>query len=113
MLTSNMISRENITNLSFLQSLHFFSYAFVYTSFFSGHSTMSTVERINLKVFVRLGKTPSLASEKLQQVFGENTVLCNHIFEWYKRFKEGHEDVKMTLGVGIFQQAGLKSTSSG
>ena len=41
MLSSNIISWEYITNLSFLQLLHFFPHAFVYTSSFSDCSAMN------------------------------------------------------------------------
>ena len=55
---------------------------------------MTTEQRINLKILVRLGKTPSDALGMLQEVYGDETMSCSHVFEWHKRFKEGLEDVE-------------------
>ena len=55
---------------------------------------MTTEQRINLKFLVRLGKTPSDALGMLQEVYGDETMSCSRVFEWHKRFKEGHKDVE-------------------
>ena len=55
---------------------------------------MTTEQRINLKLLVRLGKTPLDALGMLQEVYGGETMLRSHVFEWHKRFKEGREDVE-------------------
>ena len=55
---------------------------------------MATEQRINLKFLVRLGKTPSDALGMLQEVYGDETMSRSRVFEWHKRFKEGHEDVE-------------------
>ena len=43
---------------------------------------------------VRLGKAPSDALRVLQEVYGDEAMSCSSVFEWHKRFKEGHEDVE-------------------
>ena len=78
--------------LVFLQSLHFFPRAFVYS--FSGYLAMCTKEQINMRFLVQLEKTPSQALEMLQRVYGDNTMTCTCVFEWCKRFKENHKEVK-------------------
>lgn len=55
---------------------------------------MNTEQRTNLKFLVRLGKTPSQALEMLKQVYGDNAMSRTRVFEWHKRFKEGHEEVE-------------------
>ena len=102
MLSSNIISWEYIRNydLSFLQPLHVFSHAFVYTSSFSGCLAMSTEEQmmnkeqwIILKFLVWLRKTLSQPLEMLQQVYGDN-ISCTCVFEWHKKFREEYKKVK-------------------
>ncbi|XP_034015775.1 protein GVQW3-like [Thalassophryne amazonica] len=55
---------------------------------------MSTEQQTNLKFLVQLGKPLSEALGLLQQVCGNETMSCSHVFEWCKRFKEGREDVE-------------------
>ena len=55
---------------------------------------MSTEQRTNLKFLVWLGKTLSEALGMLQQVYGDETMSWSRVCEWYKRFKEGREDIK-------------------
>lgn len=55
---------------------------------------MTTEQRINLKFLVRLGKSPSDALRMLQEVYGDEAMSRSRVFEWYKRFKEGREDVE-------------------
>ena len=83
-------------DLSSLHQLIFFPHAFVYMSSVSGCQAMSTEQRTNLKFLVRLGKTKTLSEAlgMLQQVYGDETMSRSRVCEWYKRFKEGREDVK-------------------
>ena len=55
---------------------------------------ISVERRINLKLFVRLGKTPSEALKLLQEVYGDDTLSRACFFEWHRRFKEGREEVE-------------------
>jgi len=43
---------------------------------------MSVEQRINLKFFVRLGKTPTEVLKLLQEVYGDDTMSRTRIFEW-------------------------------
>ena len=38
---------------------------------------------------------PSQALEILQQVCGDNTVSCIHVFLWHKRVRDGREELNM------------------
>ena len=53
---------------------------------------MKTKQRTNLKILVRLGKSPSEAICMLKQVYQEQTLSRSTVFLWHKRFKEGRED---------------------
>ena len=55
---------------------------------------MSVEQRINLKILVRLRKTPTEALKLLQEVYGNHTMSRTRLFEWHKRFKEGREEVE-------------------
>jgi len=41
-----------------------------------------------------LGKTPTEALKLLQEVYGDDTMSRTHLFEWYRKFKEGREEVE-------------------
>ena len=55
---------------------------------------MSVEQRINLKILVRLRKTPTEALKLLQEVYGNDTMSRTRLFEWHRRFKEGREEVE-------------------
>ena len=55
---------------------------------------MTTEQRTSLKFLVRLGKSSLEALYMLEQVYKEQTLPHSTIFLWYKRFKEGCEDVE-------------------
>ena len=55
---------------------------------------MSIEQRINLKFFVHLGKTPIEALKLLQEVYGDDTMSRTRLFEWHRRFKEVREEVE-------------------
>ena len=55
---------------------------------------MTTEQRTNLKLLVRLEKSPSEALCMLQQVYQEQTLSRSTVFLWHQRFKEGREDVE-------------------
>ena len=55
---------------------------------------MSVEQRINLKFFVGLGKTPTEAPKLLQEVSGDDTMSRTRLFEWHRRFKERRDQVE-------------------
>ena len=55
---------------------------------------MSVEQQINLKFLVHLGKTPTEALKLLQEVYGDDMKSRTHLFEWYRRFKEGRKEVE-------------------
>ena len=55
---------------------------------------MSVEQRINLKLYVRLGKISTEALKLLQKVYGDDTMSRTRLFEWNRRFKEGKEEVE-------------------
>lgn len=50
-------------------------------------------QRVNLKFLVKLNKTPTECCAMLKEVYGEESLSRARVFEWYKRFREGREDV--------------------
>jgi len=71
---------------------------------------ISVVQRINLKILVCLGKTPSEALKLLQEVYGDDRMSRAYLFEWHRRFKERRW--KMITGVGGHPQAEQKKMFS-
>jgi transposase len=51
-------------------------------------------QRVNIKFCVKLGKTPTETYEILQTAYGDEAVSRNSVFEWFKRFKDGREDLQ-------------------
>jgi hypothetical protein len=49
---------------------------------------------VNIKFCVKLGKTPAETYEMLQTVYGDKVLSCNSVFEWFKQFKDGCEDLQ-------------------
>jgi hypothetical protein len=50
-------------------------------------------QRVNVKFCVKLGKTPTETCEMLQTVYGEEALSHISVFEWFKQFKDGREDL--------------------
>ncbi|KAJ8947679.1 hypothetical protein NQ318_009564 [Aromia moschata] len=48
-------------------------------------------QRVNLKFLVKLGKTFTEAYAMLKEVYRNECLSRTQVFEWFKRFKEGHE----------------------
>ena len=62
--------------------------------FFSLLRRISVEQPINLKLLVRLAKTPTEALKLLQEAYGDDTMSRTPLFEWHRRFnKEGREEV--------------------
>jgi hypothetical protein len=49
---------------------------------------------VNIKFCVKLGKTPTQTYEMLQIVCGDEALSHGSLFEWFKQFKDGHEDIQ-------------------
>ena len=55
---------------------------------------MNVKQRINMKFLVRLGETPTEALKLFQEVYGDDTMSRTRLFERYRKFKEGREEVE-------------------
>jgi hypothetical protein len=51
-------------------------------------------QRINIKFCGKLGKSASETLQMLTAAYDADAMKKSSVFEWYKRFKEGREDVK-------------------
>jgi transposase len=51
-------------------------------------------QRVNIKCYVKLGKTPTDTNEMLQTVYDDEALSRSSVFEWFKRFKYGREDLQ-------------------
>lgn len=55
----------------------------------------ATIEqRIVVKFHVKLGKTATESYKELRQVYGKECLSRARVFDWYKRFQDGREDVE-------------------
>jgi len=61
-------------------------------------------QRISVKFCVKLGKFATETYDLLK-VYGDQCLSPTHVFEWFKRFKEGREEI------GDDQHPGHPSTS--
>jgi hypothetical protein len=52
-----------------------------------------TEQRVNNKFIKKLKETTTETSSLLREAYGENTLRVR-VFEWYKTFQEGREDVE-------------------
>jgi hypothetical protein len=67
--------------------------------------SVNVERRINVKFFVRIGKSTTEMYDWLKQVYGDECLSHTEVFEWFKRFKEGRK----VIGDG--QHCGRPSTS--
>jgi hypothetical protein len=51
-------------------------------------------QQVYIKCFVKLDKTPTETYRILQTVYGDEALSRSSVFEWFKRFKDGHEDLQ-------------------
>jgi len=49
---------------------------------------------INVKFCVKLGKSATEMYDLLKKVYGDKCLSCTQVFEWFKRFKEGREEIR-------------------
>jgi len=59
-----------------------------------------------MKFYVKLGKSTTETYDLLKKVYGEECLFRTQVFEWFKRFKEGREEI------GDDQCPGRPSTST-
>lgn len=52
------------------------------------------VERVNIKFLTKLGKSATEMHNLLIEVYGDQCLSRMQVFEWFKSFKEGREDVE-------------------
>ena len=62
-------------------------------------------QRVNVKFCVKLGKSAKETYDLLKEVYGDECLSRTQVFEWFKRFKEGMEEI------GDDQRPGRPSTS--
>jgi hypothetical protein len=55
------------------------------------------------QVFSRLKQRGTETHEVYKIIYGSETISHTHVLEWFKRFREGHEDHKDNQGVGGHQ----------
>ena len=51
-------------------------------------------QRIVVKFHVKLGKTATETYNLLKEVYGHECLSRARVFEWFKRFQDGREDVE-------------------
>ena len=51
------------------------------------------VERVNVKFCVKLGKSATETYDLLKKVYDDECLSRTQVFEWFKRFKEGREEI--------------------
>ncbi|GBO23081.1 hypothetical protein AVEN_56459-1 [Araneus ventricosus] len=51
-------------------------------------------QRVNIKFCFKLGRTATETHEMLAKVYGVNAVSKKCVYEWFKRFRDGKEDVE-------------------
>ncbi|GBL72054.1 Putative uncharacterized protein FLJ37770 [Araneus ventricosus] len=51
-------------------------------------------QRVNIKFCFKSGKTATETHEILVKVYGVDAVSKKYVFEWFKRFRDGKEDVE-------------------
>lgn len=57
-------------------------------------------QRVNIKFLFKLGKSATEAYSMLQQVYGDDCLSRTRVFEWFKRFQDGREDISDDLRTG-------------
>ena len=55
---------------------------------------MNFGQRANINFCLKLGKTFTKRFELMKQVCSDNCLFRARVHEWFKRFKEGREDIK-------------------
>jgi hypothetical protein len=66
--------------------------------------SVNVEQRINVKFFVRIGKSTTEMYNWLKKVYGDECLSHTEVFEWFKRFKAVREEI------GYGQRCGRPST---
>jgi len=67
--------------------------------------SVSVEQGVNVKFCVKLGKSATETCDLLKKVYGDECISRTQVFDWFKRFKEGREEI------GDDQRPGRPSTS--
>ena len=67
--------------------------------------SVNVEQRVNVKFCVKLGKSATETYDMLKNVYGDECLSRTQVFEWFKRFKKGREEI------GDDQRPGRPSTS--
>jgi len=57
------------------------------------HVNVNVEQCVNVKFCVKLGKSVTETYELLKKVYGDECLSRTQVFEWFKRFKEGREEI--------------------
>ena len=57
-------------------------------------------QRVNVKFFVKLGKFATETYHLLKKFYGDECLSRTQVFELFKRFKEGREEIGDDQGLG-------------
>jgi transposase len=49
-------------------------------------------QRANIKFCVKMGKMTTKTYEMLRTVYGDEVLSRSSVYEWFKRYKDGHEE---------------------
>jgi len=55
--------------------------------------SVNVEQRVNVKFCVQLGKSATETYDLLKKVYSDKCLSCTQVFEWFKRFKEGREEI--------------------
>ena len=55
--------------------------------------SVNVEQRVNVKFCVKLGKSATETYDLLKKVCGDECLSHTQVFEWFKRFKEGREEI--------------------
>jgi hypothetical protein len=51
-------------------------------------------QQVNVKFCVGIGKSATEMCDLLKKFYGDECLSCTEVFEWFKRFKVGREEIK-------------------
>ena len=56
--------------------------------------SVNVEQHVNVKFCVKLGKSATEMYDILKKVYGDDCLYCTQVFEWFKRFKAGREEIR-------------------
>ena len=62
--------------------------------------SVNVEQHVNVKFCVKLGKSTTETYDSLKRVYGDEYLSHIQVFEWFKRFKEGREEIRDDLHPG-------------